>query len=235
MILGAFAWLADAANWAGDAGIWARLWQHVIFTVAVVVASALVALPLGVAIGHTRRARALVTFTSGAARALPTLGLLTLFGLALGIGLEAPFLALMVLALPPLLAGAYAGVESADPATVDAARAIGMTEWQVIKNVEIPAALPVISGSVRSTILQVAATATLAAYTSDIGLGRFVFAGMKTNHFEEMIAGAILVMALTLLLSALFKLAQQLTVRQVSAKRSGANQVPRVKRKKENE
>lgn len=212
MLASAFAWLADAANWAGDAGIWARLVQHVVFTVAVVLASAVIAIPAGVAIGHTKRGRAVVTLASGAARALPTLGLLTLLALLLGIGLEAPFLALMVLALPPLLAGAYAGVESADPATVDAARAIGMTEWQVVKNVEIPAALPVISGGVRSTILQVAATATLAAYTSDIGLGRFVFAGMKTNHFEEMIAGAILVMALTLVLSALFKAVQRVTV-----------------------
>ena len=212
MLVGAFAWLADTANWVGDAGIWVRLGQHVAFTIAVVFASAFIAIPAGIAIGHTKRGRAVVTLASGAARALPTLGLLTLLGLLLGIGLEAPFLALMVLALPPLLAGAYAGVESADPVTVDAARAVGMTEWQVVKNVEIPAALPVISGGVRSTILQVAATATLAAYTSDIGLGRFVFAGMKTNHFEEMIAGAILVMALTLVLNALFKVLQRVTV-----------------------
>lgn len=212
LLINAFAWLADAANWAGDTGIWARLVQHVLFTVAVVGVSALLAIPLGIAIGHAKRGRTVVTLVSGAARALPTLGLLTLLALVFGIGLEAPFLALMVMALPPLLAGAYAGVESADPATVDAARAIGMTEWQVVKNVEIPAALPIISGGVRSAILQVAATATLAAYTSDIGLGRFVFAGMKTNHFEEMIAGAILVMLLTLFLSAVFAAAKALTL-----------------------
>ena len=212
LLINAFAWLADAANWAGDTGIWARLVQHVLFTVAVVGVSALLAVPLGIAIGHAKRGRTAVTLVSGAARALPTLGLLTLLALVFGIGLEAPFLALMVMALPPLLAGAYAGVESADPATVDAARAIGMTEWQVVKNVEIPAALPIISGGVRSAILQVAATATLAAYTSDIGLGRFVFAGMKTNHFEEMIAGAILVMLLTLFLSAVFAAAKALTL-----------------------
>lgn len=203
MIVAAFAWLAEPANWAGDAGIWARLLQHVTFTVTVVAASAVITIPSGIAIGHTRRGQALVTLMSGTARALPTLGLLTLLALALGIGLEAPFLALMILALPPLLAGAYAGVESADPATVDAARAIGMTEWQVLRNVELSAAIPHILGALRTTVLQVAATATLAAYTSDIGLGRFVFAGMKTNHFEEMVAGAILVMALTLVLSGL--------------------------------
>ncbi|MBD5560261.1 MAG: ABC transporter permease subunit [Clostridia bacterium] len=211
MLEGAFLWLADPANWGGNAGIWARLTQHVVFTMAVVVASAVIAIPLGIAIGHTKRFHALVTLASGAARAIPTLGLLTLLALMLGIGFQAPFIALMVLAFPPLLAGAYAGVESADPVTVDAARAIGMTEWQVVKSVEIPAALPVISAGIRSTVLQVAATATLAAYTSDIGLGRFVFAGMKTNHFEETIGGAILVMALTLFLDAIFKLIRRIT------------------------
>ena len=163
LLIESFAWLADPANWGGDAGIWARLVQHVLFTVAVVAVAAVVSIPLGIAIGHTKRGRAVVTLASGAARALPTLGLLTIFALLLGIGLGAPFLALLVLAFPPILAGAYSGVESANPATVDAARAIGMTEWQVVKNVEVPAALPVISGGVRSAILQVAATATLAA------------------------------------------------------------------------
>lgn len=212
LLISAFAWLGDTANWVGDAGIWARLTQHVLFTIAVVIVAAIIAIPLGIGIGHAKRGRMVVTLASGAARALPTLGLLTLLALWFGIGLQAPFLALLVLAFPPILAGAYAGVESADPATVDAARAIGMTEWQVICNVEIPAALPVISGGVRSAILQVAATATLVAYTSDIGLGRFVFAGMKTNHFEEMIAGAILVMALTLLLSAFFGMVKRLVM-----------------------
>jgi osmoprotectant transport system permease protein len=203
MIAAAFAWLADPAHWGGATGIEARLVQHLWFTLAVVAASALIAFPAGVLIGHTKKGQALVTFTTGAARALPTLGLLTLLALALGIGLQAPFLALMVLALPPLLAGAYAGVESADPSTVDAARALGMTPWQVVRDVELPAALPHMMAALRSTVLQVAATATLAAYTADIGLGRFVFAGMKTNHYEEMVAGALLVMALTLLLNGL--------------------------------
>lgn len=228
MLEGAFFWLADLTNWGGDAGIWARLVQHVVFTLAVVFASAVIAIPIGIAIGHTKRFRALVTFTSGAARAVPTLGLLTLLALMLGIGFQAPFIALMVLALPPLLAGAYAGVESADPVTVDAARAIGMTGWQVVKFVEIPAALPIISAGIRSTVLQVAATATLAAYTSDIGLGRFVFAGMKTNRFEEMIAGAILVMALTLTLGAIFKLLQRITnssIRRKEGMREHENQI----------
>ena len=200
MMQDTFMWLADSANRAGDAGILARLAQHLGVTVAVVAIAALLAVPIGIAIGHARRGKAFVTFTSGTARALPTLGLLTLFALALGVGLAAPFWALVILAFPPLLAAAYSGVESADAATVDAARAIGMTEGQVLRHVELPAALPVMAGGLRSTVLQVAATATLAAYTADIGLGRFLFAGMKTNHYEVMIGGALLVMALALVL-----------------------------------
>lgn len=200
MIASALAWICDAANWGGDAGIGMRLLQHLGVTALVVLAAGVVAVPAGIAIGHTRRGKGLVTFASGAARALPTLGLLTLFALALGIGLAAPFWALVVLAFPPLLAAAYSGVESADASTVDAARAMGMTELQVLRHVELPAAFPLLVGGLRSTVLQVASTATLAAYTADIGLGRFLFAGMKTNHYEVMVGGALLVVALTLVL-----------------------------------
>ena len=113
---------------------------------SLVLAAALIGIPAGVAIGHTGRGRAVVIALTSGARALPTLGLLTLLGLALGIGLEAPFLALLVLALPPVLAGAYAGVEAVSPATVGAARAIGMTERQILTGVELPLAAPVIVG-----------------------------------------------------------------------------------------
>lgn len=214
MIGQASAWLADGANWAGTTGIWMRLAQHLGVTVLVVAVAALVAVPIGIAIGHTHRGRAVVTLTSGAARALPTLGLLTLFALALGIGLAAPFWALVILAFPPLLAAAYSGVESADPVTVDAACAIGMTGTQVLRHVELPAALPVLAGGLRSTVLQVASTATLAAYTADIGLGRFLFAGLKTNHYEMMIGGAILVIVLALVLDIAFAALQRVVVQE---------------------
>ena len=216
MMAAAFQWIADSANWAGDAGIWARLVQHLLFTLAVAAVSAVVALPIGVAIGHTGRGRAIVTLATGAARALPTLGLLTLLALVLGVGLGAPFLALVVLAFPSLLAGAYSGIESADDAVVDAARALGMTEWQVIARVELPAAFPIIMGAFRTCVLQVAATATLAAYTSDVGLGRFLFAGMKTSHYEVMVGSALLVVALTLLLDLLLAGSQRLAERKSS-------------------
>jgi len=209
MIGSAFAWLADITNWVGEAGILIRLLQHLGITAAVVLVASLIAIPIGLAIGHTKKGRTLVPFTSGAARALPTLGLLTLFALALGVGLAAPFWALVILAIPPMLAATYSGVESADPATVDAAKAIGMTPIQVLCHVEIPAAFPIMVGGLRNTVLQVASTATLAAYTADIGLGRFLFAGLKTNHYEVMIAGALLIVALTLILDILLAIWQR--------------------------
>ncbi|MDC4232415.1 ABC transporter permease subunit [Actinomyces sp. B33] len=209
LLLDALAWIADPAHWTGGAGIGRRLVEHLGVTGAVVALAALVALPVGVAIGHTRRFGGLVTLTTGAARAVPTLGVLTLAGLWLGIGVVAPIIALLVLAIPPMLAGAYSGVASADPSTVDAARAIGLTETQIVIRVELPAAAPIIMAGLRSTVLQVVATATLAAYTADAGLGRFLYAGLKTRDYPQMLAGALLVVLLALVLDAALALGQR--------------------------
>ncbi|WP_408898909.1 ABC transporter permease subunit [Nocardioides sp. R1-1] len=196
----ALAWIADGAHWGGPTGIDHRIVQHLLVTFAAVAMAAVLALPLGVLIGHTGRGRLVVVALAGAVRAVPTLGLLTLLGLALGIGIEAPLLALVALAFPSLLAGAYAGVESADRAAVDAARAVGMSEWQLVTRVEIPLGADVILGGIRAATLQVVATATLAAYISDTGLGRYLFSGLKSRQYEEMLAGALLVAGLALLL-----------------------------------
>ncbi len=222
----AWAWLLDPAHWSGANGILLRLLEHLEVTVGVVLVAALVALPLGVLVGHTGRGRLAVTATTGAARALPTLGLLTLLGLWLGIGLTAPFLALLVLALPPLLAASSSGIASADRLTVDAARSIGLTEWQIVRDVELPAAGPILLGGVRSTVLQVVATATLAAYTADAGLGRLIFSGLKTRDYPQMLAGSLLVIALALLLDAGLALLQRATTgrraRPTEGRRAGA-------------
>lgn len=209
----AVAWLGDPANWVGPAGIPVRTAQHLLVTAVAVGAAALVALPVGVVIGHTRRGAGIVGAIVGAARAIPTLGLLTLFGLALGIGIEAPLLALVLLAIPSLLAGAYAGVQSIDPAIASAARAVGMSGPQVIVGVELPLALPVMVGGLRAATLQVVATATLAAYTSDTGLGRYLFAGLKSRDYPQMLAGALLVIALALLLELVLAALQRLCAR----------------------
>lgn len=200
-------WLGDAAKWSGPGiTIPQRLMEHLLVTIAVVGIAAAIAIPVGVIIGHYRVGGDLVAAIAGAGRAIPTLGLLTLLGLWLGIGVTAPMIALIVLAAPPLLAGAYSGVTSVETVTVKAARSIGMSERQIIGSVELPLAFPLIIGGLRSAVVQVVATATLAAYTADVGLGRYIFSGLKTRDYGEMIGGALLVIALALVLEAAFSL-----------------------------
>ncbi|WP_110240273.1 ABC transporter permease [Nocardioides gilvus] len=206
--LDALTWIADPANWGGAQGISARLLQHLAVTLVAVLAASALAIPLGILIGHTRRGRGVVVALAGAVRAIPTLGLLTLLALLLGVGVEAPLLALVALAVPSVLAGAYAGIESAEPAAVDAARAMGMSELQIVRNVELPLGAGVLVGGLRAATLQVVATATLAAYTSDTGLGRYLFIGLKARDYPQMLAGAILVAVLALLLDRLLATAQ---------------------------
>lgn len=200
LLLEALSWLTDPANWTGRSGIPVRIAQHLAITAATVVIASAVALPVGLLIGHARRGEGFVGAVTGAARAIPTLGLLTLFGLALGIGVKAPLLALVVLAIPSLLAGAYAGVQAVDPVISQAAKAIGMSPAQVLFRVELPLASPILIGGLRAATLQVVATATLAAYTADVGLGRYLFSGLKSREYPEMLGGALLVTALALLL-----------------------------------
>lgn len=206
-------WIADGSHWGEPGGIDTRLLQHLWVTFAAVGMAAAVAVPLGVLIGHTGRGRLVVVALAGAVRAVPTLGLLTLLGLWLGIGIGAPLLALVALGFPSLLAGAYAGIESADRGAVDAARAVGMSEWQLVTRVEIPLGADVLIGGIRAATLQVVATATLAAYISDTGLGRYLFAGLKSRDYPQMLAGALLVAALALVLDLLLGTLQRILQR----------------------
>lgn len=206
----ALAYIADAANWAGPNGIGQRLVDHLYFTAVAVGLAAVVAVPLGLLIGHTGRGRALVIGLTGGARALPTFGFLLFIVLLGGLG-PAPVIAvLVVLAVPPLLAGVYAGVEGVDHATVDAARAIGMSEGQILGRVEVPLGLPLMVGGLRSAVLQVIATATIAGYVAQGGLGRFLIEGLARREFTLAIAGAILVAALAVAVDGLLAAVQRL-------------------------
>lgn len=208
-LIDAFAWIADASHWGGANGIGRRTIEHLGITFLAVLIAAVIAVPAGILIGHTRKGAGAIGAFTGAFRALPTLGLLTLFGLVLGIGLGAPLLALVILAIPSLLAGAYSGIQSIDPTIPGAAKAIGMSPAQVITKVEIPLAVPVMVGGLRAAVLQVIATATLAAYTADVGLGRYLFAGMKTRDYPQMVASALLVTALAIILEIVLGLVQR--------------------------
>jgi osmoprotectant transport system permease protein len=198
-----FAYLEDPANWYGPGGIWDLLLEHLAYTVAAVGIAAAIAIPLGILIGHTNRGSFLVIGLSNAARAIPTLGLLVLVVLLLGTGVGPIIGVLAVLALPPILTATAAGIHGADQEAVHAARALGMSEWQIVAKVEWPLALPLVISGLRSATLQVVATATVAAYSGGGGLGRLLITGNATRNYSEMFAGALLVAGLAIVLDLL--------------------------------
>ena len=212
LVTATFDWLTDPAHWSGDDGITTRLLQHLGYTALTLLIASASAIPLGLWIGHTGRFRSLAIGLSSALRALPTLGVLTLIVLFSGIGLMPPIIALVILAIPPLLAGSYSGLESVDRNTIDAARAMGMTEGQILRKVEIPLAAPLLIGGIRSAALQVIATATVAAYVALGGLGRYLFDGIALRDTPKMLAGAVLVIMIALVFDALFAAIQKLAV-----------------------
>ncbi|MCX4096007.1 ABC transporter permease [Nocardia sp. alder85J] len=221
LFTGAWHYLTTAANWGGATGIGHRLGEHLWYSFLTVVVSVLIAVPIGLVIGHTRRGAAAIVGVANAMRALPTLGLLTFVVLLLGLGLIPPLIALLTVGIPPLLAGAYAGVANVDPDVVDASRAMGMTETQVLLRVEVPNALPVLLTGLRSATLQVVATATIAAYVNLGGLGRYIFDGIGLYDYTRVLVGAILVAVLALLLDGVLAL-----VVWVSAPGAGRLSVP---------
>ena len=198
-----FSYLQDGANWSGPGRILDLLLQHLGYTAAAVVLAAVVAIPLGLLIGHTGRGRVVVIGLSNAARAIPSLGLLFLAVLLLGTNAVNIVVVLAILALPAVLSATAAGVAGADREAVHAARALGMTEGQVVSKVEWPLALPLVVSGLRSATLQVVATATVAAFTSGGGLGRLLTSGQAQNDYPQMFAGAILIAALAILLDLL--------------------------------
>ena len=210
LFLDALAYLVDPAHLGGTNGVLSRLGDHLFYSGLSMVFAMLVGLPLGLLIGHTGRGRNAVIAISGAARALPTLGLLLFIVLFTGLGLWPLVFVLALLAVPPLLAGAYSGLESVSRQAIDAARGIGMTEWQILWRVEIPLGLPLIIGGIRSATLQVIATATIAAYVGLTGLGRFLIEGLARHDYTLALAGGILVAALALLVDGALALTQRL-------------------------
>jgi osmoprotectant transport system permease protein len=211
LLFDAFGWLFNPAHYGGQNGLDTRAIQHIGISVLILAISAVIAIPVGLLIGHTGRGRAVISF-SGGLRALPTLGLMIIIALSVGIGLEAPVVALVVLAFPSILAGAYAGIDAVDRQTIDAARAIGMTEWQVLWKVEVPLGLPLLIGGLRAASLQIIATATLADYIGAGGLGHFLFVGLNTQDYAQMLAGALAVVILAFFSELLFSILGRIAV-----------------------
>jgi osmoprotectant transport system permease protein len=207
-----FGWLFDPANWTGSGGIPARLVEHLGYVALAMIIAFVIALPVGAWVGHTGRGGFLVVGSANALRALPTLGVLILLVTPFGLSIIGPLIALVVLAVPPLLAGTYAGVRNVDPAVVDAARGMGMRGGEVLWRVELPNALPLIIGGVRSAVLQVISTATIAAYVGLGGLGRYIFDGLAQRDFPQMIGGSLLVALLAIVVDLLLVALQKVVV-----------------------
>ena len=206
LFIDAWLWLIDPENYTSEGSVIQRSLEHLAYTSIVVVLAAAIAIPLGLFIGHTGRGRRWAVGVAGAARALPTFGLLLYLVLLLGVERRAlaAVIALVLLAIPPLLAGAYTGVDQIDRRTLDAARAQGMTGWQVLWRVEVPLALPLMVGGLRSAVLQVVATVTLIAYVGLGGLGYDIIQGIPLRRFDQMIGSALVIVLLALALDALF-------------------------------
>lgn len=215
-----FAFIFQAGNWPGPNGIGLRLAQHVLYSIVAVGIAALIALPLGIITGHTGRHRDLILTVTGGARALPTFGLLLFAILFVGIDLWPVIAVLVVLAVPPILAATYAGIEGSDRSAVDGARSSGMSELQIVARVELPLALPLIIGGVRSAILQVIATAAIAGYVTQGTLGRFLLEGISRHDYALAVVGAILIAAVALIADGLLALTQKLTTPTLAAPRT---------------
>lgn len=210
----AFAWLFSPERWEGQYALPILLGQHLLYTVSSVLIAAVIAVPVGWLIGHTGRGREVAVAISGAARAVPSFGLMVLLVLLLGVLRvpEAATITFVLLAIPSLLAGAYTGLDAIDRRVIDAARATGMTEWQIFWKVEVPLGLPLLVGGLRAATLQVIATVTIAAYVNLGGLGWPIIQGIPLRRFDQVLGGAILVAVLALVADLLLALAQRAAV-----------------------
>ena len=206
------AWFADPSHWSGPSGIPARILEHLFYSGLTLLVAVVLAVPVGAFVGHTGRGGFLVIGVANWLRSLPDLGLLILLVLLVGLGLLPLIVALLVLAVPSLLAGTYAGVNNVDRAVVDAARGVGMRERDILLQVELPNALPLLLGGLRAAALQVIATAAIAAYVSYGGLGRYIIDGRAQHDYTQMAAGAILIAALALVVEAILAGVQRLVV-----------------------
>ena len=192
--MGVWAWLTDPANWTGPNGIPARTVQQIVMSLAAMGIALAIALPLGLLLGHLRKGVLLVTNISNVGRAVPTLAVLIILASipAIGVGNTAAVLALAVFAIPPLVTNTFAGMAAIDPDVLDAGAGMGMGPRQRLLRLEVPLAMPLIAAGIRTTTVQVVATASLAALVGGGGLGRYVVDGFALQDTTLIVAGALL-------------------------------------------
>ncbi len=205
--------LLDPAHWQGTTGIPNRILEHLIISGLSILLATIVAVPLGLYIGHTNRGSSLAINLANIGRAIPSYAMMVIplpFTLALapvlgysptfGLDFLPIFLAMTFLAIPPLLVSTYAGLRSVDRDLIEAGRGMGLREGQILSRIELPLASSIIVGGFRTATLQVIATATIGAILSGGGLGRFIFDGLNQGESgrPSIYAGAVLVAALAI-------------------------------------
>ena len=206
-------YLIDAANWQGDDGILARLVEQLLLTGTALTLACLIGLPLAVWLGHLGRGGFLAINISGVGRAVPTFALLALLVIADWPGSDefgpygraglATLIALMLFALPPIVTQSFVAVREVAVDVKESARGMGMTGWQQFFRVELPLALPLVFSGVRLALVQVWATATIAALVAGPGLGRIITDGFYRSNYPQGVAGAIVVALVALALELL--------------------------------
>ncbi len=217
LVEGLFAWLANPDSWSGPAGIPVRVGEHLALSAVSLAIAMAVALPIGIWIGHTGRLASLVVNIANVWRAVPSLALIGIvlpvtaaIDPELGFKVYPTLVAMVVLAVPPILVNTQAGIAGVDRDLVEAGRALGMREGQVVRQLELPLALPAILTGVRSGAVQVVATLTLGAIFGSGGLGRFLVEGIAQRNDGMTFGGVVLVAGLALGVEGAFVLAQRL-------------------------
>lgn len=197
-------WLKSPQQWSGPDGIPIRVLQHLQYTVLSLLIAVAIALPIGMLIGHFNRGGFAAINTANVWRAIPTLGLLILMVVLLGFSPLTWLIPLVVLAIPAILVNTYEGIAGVDPDLKDAARGMGMTQWQVLWRVEVPVAIPLIMLGLRTAAIFVVATATIAAEIGLGGLGRYIIDGLAANNYGEVAGGAAVIVVLALAVQVIF-------------------------------
>ncbi len=205
------AFLGDAANWQNETGIPNRLLEHIAISLLAVLTASVIALPLGFYIGHTGRLQLLGINIANIGRAVPSYAVMVMLlpvmlALAPVLGYEPRlglrffpiFLAMVLLSIPPILVAAYAGLQAVDRELTESSRGMGLTETQILSQVELPLALPVLIGGFRVALLQVIATATIGAFLAGGGLGRYIIDGIARRDDGMLYAGVLLVALLAI-------------------------------------
>ena len=206
------AWLTDPAQWSGPDGIPVRTLQHLWYSLLATVIAGAIALPIGVFIGHTGRGAVFAINLTNLGRAIPSLGIIILVFTLVGFGIVPVLVALIALAVPPIVTNSYIGVRSVDRDVRDAAEGMGMRGRQVLWEVELPVATPLIMAGIRTSAVQVVATATLAAFVGLGGLGRYLIDGLSQRDLAQVVGGALLVAVLSLLTELVLGRVQTLVV-----------------------